>query len=348
MKPEKAVGIIGYGSYIPRFRIDASEINRVWKDNGMPSGRQFIAVPGPDEDATTIAIQAARNAMQMAAINPADLKAVWFGTESKPYAVKPVSTIVADAIGALPDANAADWEFACKPGTEAMQAAIAMVGSGMAPFAMCGGADTAQARPGDVLEYSAGAGGASFILGEAGLALAVIDASVSYVTNTADFFRREGEAYPVHGHRFTGKPAYFYHIKKAVGNLFKETKTVPSDYKFAVFHQPNYQFPLKVSKEIGFKSEQVKPFILAEKIGNSYSGAALLGLTKALDAAKSGDRIMLASYGSGAGSDAFSLTVTDKIEQIKKRGISIDKYLSRSEFIDYATYARYRGKIKVN
>lgn len=348
MKPNWAVGIVGYGGYIPRFRIDAAEVNRVWKDSAMPSGRSFKAVPGPDEDTTTIAIQAARNAMKMAQISPDHLRAIWFGTESKPYAVKPTSTIVADAIGALPHANAADWEFACKPGTEAMQAATAMVGSGMAPYAMCGGADTAQARPGDILEYNTGAGGAAFILGEAAESLAVLEASTSYVTNTPDFFRREGQPYPSHGQRFTGKPAYFHHIRAAVTDLFKETDSTAEDYKYAVFHQPNYQFPLKVAAGLGFSKEKVVPFILTGLIGNTYSGAALLGLAKALDQAEPGDKILLASYGSGAGSDAFSFTVTDKIKEIRKNGVPIELYLNRTQLIDYAIYARYRGKLRLS
>mgnify|MGYP001499211935 CR=1 FL=1 len=347
MKPDRPVGIIGYGGYVPRYRIDAAEVNRVWKAGHMPAGRSFKAVPGCDEDTATIAIQAARNAMKMARIDPALLRAVWFGTESKPYAVKPTSTIVADAIGALPRANAADWEFACKPGTEAMQAATAMVGSGMAPYAMCGGADTAQARPGDILEYNTGAGGAAFILGPAAEAIAALDASTSYVTNTPDFFRREGQPYPSHGQRFTGKPAYFHHIQNAVAELLQETGTTPADYQWAVFHQPNDQFPLKVAAELGFAKEKVAPFVLSGRIGNTYSGAALLGLARALDQAAPGDRILLASYGSGAGSDAFSFTVTSAIENIRGRGVPIEYYLNRSRPIDYAVYARYRGKLRM-
>jgi len=82
-----------------------------------------------------------------------------------PYAVKPTSTIVAEAIGAVPHTLAADWQFACKAGTEAMQAAIGFVGSGMADYALALGMDTAQGRPRDALEYTAGAGGAAFLLG---------------------------------------------------------------------------------------------------------------------------------------------------------------------------------------
>src|SRR5881628_3694742 len=110
MKPRTDVGIVGYGAYVPRYRIDTAEIDRVWRGPGAARGQTFKAVAGPDEDATTIALEAAQNAVAMAGIDPADLGAVWVGTESKPYAVKPTSTIVADALGALPNANADDWE----------------------------------------------------------------------------------------------------------------------------------------------------------------------------------------------------------------------------------------------
>jgi hydroxymethylglutaryl-CoA synthase len=348
MKPNRGVGVIGYGGYIPRYRIDAAEVDRVWRGSRRKEGQSFKAVPGPDEDTTTIAIQAARNAMDMASIDPKELRAVWFGTETKPYAVKPTSTIVADAIDALPHTNAADWEFACKPGTEAMQAAIGMVGSGMAQYAMCGGADTAQAKPGDVLEYTTGAGGAAFILGPGQESVAVLQASMSYVTNTTDFFRREGQEYPTHGQRFTGEPAYFHHIRSSVTQLMEEIGAGPGDFTFAVFHQPNSQFPLRVAAELGFARECVEPFVLTNLVGNTYSGAALLGFAKALDVASPGDRILLASYGSGAGSDAFSYEVTEKIIEVRKRGVPIERYLRRTKLVDYAMYARYRGKLRPN
>lgn len=347
MKPDRAVGIIGYGGYVPRFRIDAAEIDRVWKGQNKERGKSYKAVPGPDEDTTTIAIQAARNAMKMAKIDPEDVGAVWFGTESKPYAVKPTSTIVADAIGALPAANAADWEFACKPGTEAMQAATGMVGSGMIRYAMCGGADTAQARPGDALEYNTGAGGAAFILGAAEESIAVIQGSVSYVTNTPDFFRRAGRSYPSHGQRFTGQPAYFHHTRTAVETLFAELDVSAKDFTYAVFHQPNSQFPRRVAKQLGFRPEQVEPFILSSLVGNTYSGAALLGFAKALDVAEPGDRILLASYGSGAGSDVFSFQVTERLPAMRKRGIPVSRYIERCDELDYALYARYRNKLRL-
>jgi hydroxymethylglutaryl-CoA synthase len=112
LKPEHPVGIVGYGAYVPRYRLPAREVARVWTDGtaGLPIEEK--SVPGLDEDVVTMSIEAARNALARAAIKPTDLRAVWVGSESHPYAVNPTSTIVADAIGAVPSTTAAVGDFA--------------------------------------------------------------------------------------------------------------------------------------------------------------------------------------------------------------------------------------------
>jgi len=241
--------------------------------------------------------------------------------------------------------QAADWQFACKAGTEAMVAAIGFVGSGMANYALAIGMDTAQGRPGDALEYTAGAGGAAYLLGPAEDSLAVIDASYSYVTDTPDFWRRPYAKYPEHGQRFTGEPAYFKHITEAGKAMLDATGTTPQDYRYAVFHQPNTKFPQRVAEMLGFKKEQIATGLLVPVIGNTYAGAAIIGLTAILDVAEPGDRIFMVSFGSGAGSDAFVITVTEAIRQRRDRAPYTRDYIARRTQIDYATYARYRGKL---
>jgi hydroxymethylglutaryl-CoA synthase len=345
LKPQQAVGVIGYGAYVPRYRLPAKEVARIWTDGqgGLPVVEK--SVPGPDEDVVTMSIEAARNALKRARINADQLRAVWVGSESHPYAVKPTSTIVAEAIGAVPNTQAADWEFACKAGTEAMVAAMGMVGSGMVDYALAIGMDTAQGRPGDPLEYTAAAGGAAYILGKAEESLAVIESSYSFVTDTPDFFRRADQKYPEHGHRFTGEPAYFKHVSAAARAMMEATNTKPEDYTYAVFHQPNAKFPQTVGKELGFTPEQIKTGLLVPVIGNTYSGAAIIGLTAILDEAKPGDRILMVSYGSGAGSDAMAISVTDLIEERRNLATSTQDYIQRRTEIDYAEYVRMRGKL---
>ena len=340
------VGIVSYGGYVPRYRIEAKEIAKVWgKDESISKGLGISSksVPGPDEDVATISVEAARNAMKKCSVNPGEIGAVYVGSESHPYAVKPTSTVVAEAIGAGPNLTAADYEFACKAGTAAIQTCMGLVSSGMIKYGLAIGSDTSQAAPGDALEYSASAGGAAFLIGKENV-IAEINKTYSFTTDTPDFWRREGEKYPSHGGRFTGEPAYFRHVMNCAKGLLERTGTKPSDYRYAVFHQPNGKFPVKVGKMLGFTNEQIKTGLLTPRIGNTYSGSTPLGLAAILDVAKPGDRIFAVSYGSGAGSDGFDITVTEKIMGID-RSPTIESFIADSKIIDYATYVRYRKKL---
>jgi len=346
MKPERQVGIVGYGAYIPRYRLPGKEVSRVWTGGAGGSPIKEKAVAGLDEDVATMSIEAARNAVVRAQIDPQHIRAVWVGSESHPYAVKPTSTIVAESLGTSPNIQAADWEFACKAGTEAVQASIGLVGSRMGSYSLGIGMDTAQGRPGDALEYTAASGGAAILVGPAEESCAIYQGSYSFVTDTPDFWRRPDETYPSHGDRFTGEPAYFQHVLSAGDNMMQMMGTTAQDYAFAVFHQPNVKFPQKAAKTLGFRQEQIETGLLANEIGNVYSGSCMIGLTAILDIAKPGDRILMVSYGSGAGSDAFDLVVTDRITQIQQLAPTTQEYIKRRTQIDYATYARYRGKLK--
>jgi len=342
MQSKTRVAILGYGAYVPYYRLPTTEIARVWKGGGSgPNLEKSVAAM--DEDTVTMAIDASRKAMKMAGTKR--LGAVFVGTESKPYAVKPTSTIVAQALGQH-HTLAADLEFACKAGTEAMQVVTGLVGSGMIEAGLAIGMDTAQGKPGDDLEYTASSGGAAYVIGKKDKkAIAVIDCSTSFVSDTGDFWRRSHERYPRHLSRFTGEPAYFFHIESSVKTLFEETGHKPSDFKYAVFHQPNPRFPVEVATRLGFTMEQIKTGLLNPLIGNTYAGSSPIGLAAVLDEAKPGDKILLASFGSGAGSDAFCLEVLDGITRTRGINPTVRSMMERSTKIDYATYSKFRDKL---
>src|SRR5439155_653053 len=200
-----------------------------WGADGEAMGRglniRAKSVPGPDEDVITISVEAARACMAKVDIDPTEIGAIYVGSESHPYAVKPTATIVAEAIGSAP-------------------------------------------------------------------------------------------------------------------------VTTAEDYDYAVFHQPNGKFPVRVAKQLGFKEPQIDAGLCVREIGNTYSGAIMVGLCAILDEAESGDRIFAVGYGSGAGSDAFDLTVTDEITKIRRDATpSIKEMIADQVFVDYATYAKYRWKI---
>jgi hydroxymethylglutaryl-CoA synthase len=233
-----------------------------------------------------------------------------------------------------------------KAGTAAIQACLGLVSSNLIDIGLAIGADVSQGAPGDMLEYTAAAGGAAYLIGRDDLA-AEIEGFYSFTTDTPDFWRREGMPYPEHGGRFTGEPAYFKHVTSAARGLMERMGTKPDDYDYAVFHQPNGKFPVRVARKLGFTEEQIEPGLVVPKIGNTYSGSCLIGLAATLDIARPGQRIFVTSFGSGAGSDAFSIAVKDGIEDIRCEGQSVRDYIDRAEYLDYAMYAKHKGKLRI-
>jgi len=343
-------GIIGYGAYVPRTRIKVEEIAKVWGADA-PSYKKGLmlrekSVPAPDQDVITMSVEATRNALKRARINPKEIGCIYIGSESHPYAVKPSGTVVAEAIGATPEIHCADYEFACKAGSEGMFVSFGLVTAGLVKYGLGIGADTSQGAPGDALEYSAAAGAAAFLFGSENVVAEVLH-TYAFMTDTPDFWRREYEHYPKHGGRFTGEPAYFKHTLSCANGIMDIAGMKAEDFDWAIFHQPNGKFPLRAAKRLGFTEEQIEPGWLSPRLGNTYSGASPIGLSATLDVAKPGQKILMVSYGSGSGSDGFVFEVTDEIDEVRDLAPLTTDYLDKGQvYLDYGTYAKYRGKIR--
>jgi hydroxymethylglutaryl-CoA synthase len=342
MQPRKEyenAGIVGYGVYTSRFRI---------KENGMER-----AVPFIDEDAVTAAVEAGKLALIHSGVDNALVGKVYVGTESNPYAVKPIASKVAQVLklGEEDDdvqaVDAIDTEFACKAASSMFKDAAALVNypkSGM-KYAMVIGADNSQAAPrgcpGGELDLFVGYGGSAYIFGKHDV-IAEIEGWYSCTSDTPDFWRRDSERYPLHGGRFTGDPAYFKHVRKATTKLMEKLDLKPSDVNYFVAHQPNPQFPVKIAKELGFKPDQYEVSLQVNKFGNTYSGCSPVGLAAVLDMAKPEERILIISYGSGAGSDSYLLRTTDQLVSKRRRQKVNIKYQAENPFIEYVDYSTYR------
>jgi len=346
------IGIVGWGSYVPVYRIKTKTIAEQWGDDANTIENGLLmkekTVPGPDEDTITISVAAAKYALKRAGIDPKKIGAVYIGSESHPYAVKPSGTILIDALGIGPEVHVADFEFACKAGSEAMFVAYSHVKSGNMEYALGIGADTSQGAPGDALEYSAAAGGSAFIFGKEYVAAEVIE-TYSYTSDTADFWRREYQHYPRHGGRFTGEPAYFKHILGCARGLLEKSGHKPQDFAHAVFHMPNGKFPLKAGKTLGFTNEQLKQGWVVNLMGNTYSGSSPTGLSAILDVLKPGEKVFMVSFGSGAGSDGFIFQATERITEIQNKAPKMrDMLEGKKIYLSYGKYVAYRKKIRFN
>lgn len=338
-------GIVSYGSYIPKYRIKVEDIASAWKKdpNEIIGGLKVTqkAVPASDEDTVTMGVEAGSKALSASGLKASQLGAVFVGSESHPYVVNPSSTTIAEFLGVGKLYSAADFEFACKAATAALQLTASFVDSKKIEYGMIIGSDTAQAKPHDPLEYTAAAAAAAYIIGsKTNEILAKIVDTLSFSSDTPDFWRREAMKFPAHAGRFTGESAYFAHVTGAAKQLFFKTKTAAKDYDYCVFHMPNGKFPRVVAKELGFTPDQLAPSLIVDQIGNPYSASALLGLSAVLDIAKSGEKIFFVSYGSGAGSDAFIFETTKNITEKQKKITPVSSFYENCEYISYISFLK--------
>lgn len=116
----------------------------------------------------------------------------------------------------------------------------------------------------------------------------------------------------------------------------------PNDVDYFVSHQPNIGFPIKVAKKLGFKEEQYMPGLQVAKFGNTYSGSSPMGLAAILDEARPNERIVIVSYGSGAGSDAYSLMTTSQVGEKRSRQKFTVRHQVENKYIEYVDYDTYR------
>jgi len=336
-------GIVGYGVYLPKFRIKNEE------ESGL--GVKERTVPFADEDTTTFAVEAGKRTLIHAGVDSKYVKKCFLGSESTPYAVKPSMSTVCQVLQLGEEyedgffSGGIDSQFACKAATDLFVDAAALVA--YRPFGgeyvMVIGSDNSQAARNDPLDFSVGAGAAAFLFGRRDV-IATLDYYVPYTSDTPDFYRREGQKYPKHGGRFTGEPAYFKHVVTAMKTALRMSGLTSKDIRFVVNHSPNAKYPYQAALEAGFEKEQIEPGLVVKYIGNLYSGSCPTALAAALDLAEPGDRIMMTSYGSGAGSESYIFTVTKEIERKRERSIPVKQQIEnpRREYVDYNTYRRWK------
>jgi len=342
-KESDTPGIVGYGVYTSRFRIKEGNVER--------------SIPFFDEDAITAAVEAGKLALIHSGVDNSHIGKIYVGSESNPYAVKPIASKVAQVLKLgeededdVQGVDAVDTEFACKAASSMFKDATALVNypKGNIQHAMVIGADNSQAAPrdspGGELDFFVRYGAAAYVFGKHDV-IAEIEGWYSCTSDTPDFWRRDGEPFPMHGGRFTGDPAYFKHVRKAAKKLMDKLHLQVGDINYFVAHQPNAQFPTRIAKEIGFKDEQYLPSLQVLKFGNTYSGASLVGLAAVLDIAKPNERILMVSYGSGAGSDGYSFITTNQLlerRQCQKMSVRYQSGNPFLEFVDYTTYRRLK------
>ncbi len=363
------VGIIGYGVYVPMERIQTELIvkEREKKRKDLPEFIEKVkhglllrtkSVASLNEDSTTIATEAAENAITMAGVDPQKIEAVAAGSESKPYAVGTIARHVASFVGMGRNVYVADLEGACNAGMQALNFVECQIRAGKIQYGLAIGTDVAQAPIADPLEYACGAGAGAFILGSSDVVATIVD-SAAYSSLTMDFWRRDGATVPSHFGRTTVE-AYIKHVIGAIeGILRKHDDMKLMDFDYLTFHQPSGYMPVKTCKMLAqekieildnpdlhdrirltpeFIEERVKPWLRVLDTGNTYAASTPIAISDILDHAKPGENLLAVSYGSGAYTIATWFRVEDPIETKRTSVPSVEQYINRRRDIALETY----------
>ena len=324
------VGITSYGAYVPLYRLSREAIAR--------GGRGEKAICNFDEDSVTMAAASAIDCLT--GVDRQTVDGLYFATTTSPYKEKLAAGIVAMAADLKRNVITADFANSLRAGTSALMSAIDAVKAGSAKKVMVTAADTRMGIPTSPYEQNFGDGAGALLIGDNNV-IATVEDSYSIYNEIIDVWRADGDTFIRSWEdRFTTAYGYAATVAEAVSGLLKKTGLKPADFAKVVLYTPDARRSADVAKRLGFDVQTQLQDPLFNNMGNTGTALPLMLLVAALEEAKAGDRILLASYGNG--SDALVLQVTDQIKNIKPRRGMKGHLESKKVINDYKQYLIWR------
>jgi hydroxymethylglutaryl-CoA synthase len=334
-------GIIGYGVYIPKFRLEQKEAAIPW--GSWSAGEKSVC--GADEDVVTMAAEATDNAMKHAGIDPAQIGAIYFGTASSPYIEQYVSPILAEMLGLRPETTRIDYLGSVNALANALLGCLDAIAAKRIKCGLVLGGEDRATAPGTEGDANFGAGAMAMVIGTTGT-IADFEGMHTYSTLFLDRWRSVKDAWVsnLNDNRFDREYGYQKHVSEACKGLLEKLGRKAQDYTYAVFAQPDERIPTLPAKDLGIQKDRLAPGI-ASIVGDLGSCSSFISLARILDKAKADETILFGSYGSGA-SNAMSLVVRNQIEQKRKKLVPVEKYINRKQNITYTNYLRIKEHLK--
>ncbi|HLE79897.1 MAG TPA: hydroxymethylglutaryl-CoA synthase [Dehalococcoidia bacterium] len=333
-----SVGILGYGVYLPLYRIKKEEIGKAW-DTG---GRGELTVSGADEDVVTMVAEASLNALQQAGVAGPLVDAIYLASNSTPYLEHVSTGVIADLLQCGPELEVAEFAHSTGAGMAAWKAASDAVASGRKQRVLVLVADCRPAGAGSDMEMTFGAGAAAFLIGQ-GEPLAEAEGSYTHNTGFMDRWRSQDDSrVRDYDPRFSREYGYVRHVRTAAKGLLQKLARQAEEYDYVVLQQPDDRIVREATRGTGITPEQMQAANIYPKVGDTGAASAFLSLAAVLDKAKEGQKILLVSYGSGS-ADALSLAVK---KASPGRAPTVEAYLAGGEYLDYAHLARQEGLLE--
>lgn len=336
------VGISGYGVYIPRMRIKKEDYTAAWGSFGA-AGVSEKSVMGLDEDVLTAATKVSKRAMESVPLGPEKVSRFAFASTSAPYVEKLLSGTVMCGAGIPNGTFSSDHTTSTRAGTEALIVGFEHVMAYPAGNALVAVADAPRASMWSTIEHGLGAGAAAFVLASDNL-IAELEGSSSYASEHFGERFKSGEDNLIHDLNVKKffESALMLNTTKAATSLMKKLGRKGEDYQHVVIQQPDAKVPGAVGKKLGAQDAQFASSLIASNLGDLGAASTPTALAAALDVAKVGDRILVVSYGSGAGSDAISLKVVGD----RRPQATVAAQVAKKEYINYVQYLKLKGAIK--
>ena len=333
-------GIVSYGAYVPRYRIDRKLI---YKAMGWLNPATFMpgekAVANYDEDSVTMAVAAGIDCLS--GVDRTGVDAVFFATATSPYAERQNAEIIATALDCRADIRTADFANTPKAGTTAVLSAVDAVKAGSLKKAMVCAADIRIGKAGSAQEEIFGDGAAALLIGEKDV-VAEFTGSFSVSYDFVDHWRGTGERFDQQWEdRFIRDVGYTQFIVEAMEGLAKACGIELNGLSKVVYPCLYAGDFKKIARSLGLSETQVVEPLIG-KVGYAGTADPLMHLVRALEAAAPGDRIAFVGYGAGA--DAVLFEVTEEIEKIRGKQRGISRHLTaRRELQSYEKMAAFRN-----
>jgi hydroxymethylglutaryl-CoA synthase len=326
------------GAYAPRFRVSADEFEQAW-GRFHAAGVNEKAVPDADEDALTMAYEAAARALDAADRAGVDVSFLVLASTTPPVAEEDLTARLGGMLGVQHSATRHVFTGSTRAGTRALDAALSagpwQSSEDHEGVGLVVASDCPRGTPDSDEDHAAGAGAAAFVLSESGDA--VVRQRAEYAEEfPGTRFRRTGSE-TVKGLGATGyeRQAFTETLAGAVEQLEVGDDSA-SDVDAAAVQAPNGKMPYRAAGAVGVDTETIQAGTTVHELGDTAAASVPLGIVRAI--ADGAETVLAASFGSGAGADAL-LVETGGDE------VSAELALAEGERVSYAEYLRKRGEL---
>ena len=330
-------GIASFGGYIPRLRLSRKSMVDAngWFNGSLRAyAKAERAICSWDEDSVTMAVEAARDAL---ADGPRDhFRALYFATTSAPFEDRQNAGIVAQALRLGEELNTMDMGASQRAGTTGLVAALDAVAARGGPVLYIA-AEKRRAPAASPAELLYGDGAAALVL-DRGDGVAKFLGSRSSSVDFVDHYKGKGREFDYGWEeRWIRDEGYMKLIPPVIGGVLTDTGLKPADIAHFCLPCTLPRVAQAIAKQAGLPESSVRSN-LDGLCGDTGTAHPLVMLVHALQEAKPGERILVASFGNG--SDALPAM------QRQRRGIS-GSLKRRKEETNYAKYLAFNDLIKM-